>query len=877
MNSAEWLRRGRLLISRSCLREHYHALNQAAIPLIPLFRFPEPLLYDGALVIVRDNAVRHNTEEGIYLYEAAYAGRFRVEGNDIRGNRDDGIEIYDVKYGARVGILGNLILENGDDGIDLDYDIEYGGGVLIDSNVIAANAEEGIDIDELDGYDFPVKVTVSNNTIGAWTDVSDGRRYSGNGEEGIYVSDVDYEAILDILGNTISENGDDGIELYYVTGSGDMWPTVTIAGNTIGRYTDAQANNYGGNAGHGVNVMDADDRLEVVVIGPDNDITGNRDAGVFLDYDANYIRVVGNDIRDNAHGVWVIGDDNRIGHNNIENNNGTSALLGGDSGVHITYEADRTIVRANNIVGNGAIGSYGVFYDPDDYQDVEPMDARGNWWGDPTGPRHDANPGGLGDSATFHVDFADFLAAPAPVPDVTPPTIVTAGTTPDTISWARILPVEGPGSGFNPNSLNFESGEDETVFVVEPLDEGYSNGISGAWLDLASLYRDILAGANLDLTPERQRALDEFLTGQAMVPLSEDREAPIWTTGHIGVILTGTHQSGTDFYYLYDYDYPFCDAGVQVGDTVLNVTTGASGVVSSVLCYRLHFAAGLSGGTRSYWASGDVYQVLGGSPPIRPLYDLWYELLWNVYQFTDYDELQRIAQHMDRGTFDVPVWVEDWSGNTSTAAITITVVDMQIPLFEGWNARSTPIGLEGREWQADWLSDPNVVAAIIKYDPVTGWYTPIDRGMANNTLDPLDGVYIHTDSKQQIGFIWGGTSAPVRKLGQGWNLTGLAAHDYFMSVNNALSSVDEAPGGVNGWTTAASLREDFDYDELWLYGELVVGSSYWSWYQDAWIATAPSSSNTLYIGDAYWVSMDNDYDLTGFSLPPVRFNVDWID
>ena len=45
LNSAEWLRRGRLLISRSCLREHYHALNQAAIPLIPLFRFPEPLLY----------------------------------------------------------------------------------------------------------------------------------------------------------------------------------------------------------------------------------------------------------------------------------------------------------------------------------------------------------------------------------------------------------------------------------------------------------------------------------------------------------------------------------------------------------------------------------------------------------------------------------------------------------------------------------------------------------------------------------------------------------------------------------------------------------------------------------------------------------------
>ena len=51
LNSAEWLRRGRLLISRSCLREHYHALNQAAIPLIPLFRFPEPLLY---FIVVED-------------------------------------------------------------------------------------------------------------------------------------------------------------------------------------------------------------------------------------------------------------------------------------------------------------------------------------------------------------------------------------------------------------------------------------------------------------------------------------------------------------------------------------------------------------------------------------------------------------------------------------------------------------------------------------------------------------------------------------------------------------------------------------------------------------------------------------------------------
>jgi hypothetical protein len=72
------------------------------------------------------------------------------------------------------------------------------------------------------------------------------------------------------------------------------------------------------------------------------------------------------------------------------------------------------------------------------------VDARENWWGDPSGPfQSTANPGGLGDAVTSSVDYADWLEADPSV-DTTPPAEVTlTGAAADvwtpsvTVSWAN--------------------------------------------------------------------------------------------------------------------------------------------------------------------------------------------------------------------------------------------------------------------------------------------------------------------------------------------------------------------------------------------------------------------------------------------------------
>jgi hypothetical protein len=51
-------------------------------------------------------------------------------------------------------------------------------------------------------------------------------------------------------------------------------------------------------------------------------------------------------------------------------------------------------------------GTYGI-------QNTSPgiLDAKGNWWGDPSGPYNEiSNLGGLGNSVSQNVDFGDLLA-----------------------------------------------------------------------------------------------------------------------------------------------------------------------------------------------------------------------------------------------------------------------------------------------------------------------------------------------------------------------------------------------------------------------------------------------------------------------------------
>ena len=160
--------------------------------------------------------------------------------------------------------------------------------------------------------------------------------------------------------------------------------------------------------------------------------------------------------------------------------------------------------------------------------------------------------------------------------------------------------------------------------------------------------------------------------------------------------------------------------------------------------------------------------------------------------------------------------------------------------------------------------------AILKYDVDTqAWVVVTDT-----ILEPLEGVYIHMLDKERMGMTWGRTSAPSRALRQGWNLIGLAAYDYQMQVLDALGSIAQGPGDVNGWTVLAGFGEDFSYSEDYTYEDRdLLDFQDWYYNHSAWIDTPASGFQTMYVGSTYWVAMDNDDQLVGFSLPPVTYQL----
>ncbi|MCK4614445.1 MAG: right-handed parallel beta-helix repeat-containing protein, partial [Thermoplasmata archaeon] len=91
-----------------------------------------------------------------------------------------------------------------------------------------------------------------------------------------------------------------------------------------------------------------------------------------------------------------------------------------DVGLHVyhpgTGGSGYTIVRNNNIHGNA---EYGLDHTNPD----QTVDARYNWWGDPSGPYHeDDNPDGQGDEVADDVDFSNWLGYPF---DVIPPAVIS--------------------------------------------------------------------------------------------------------------------------------------------------------------------------------------------------------------------------------------------------------------------------------------------------------------------------------------------------------------------------------------------------------------------------------------------------------------------
>jgi len=158
-------------------------------------------------------------------------------------------------------------------------------------------------------------------------------------------------------------------------------------------------------------------------------------------------------------------------------------------------------------------------------------------------------------------------------------------------------------------------------------------------------------------------------------------------------------------------------------------------------------------------------------------------------------------------------------------------------LAVGWNTLSTPAKLIS---SVDAINElvPAGMTIAYKYDSVLGWVQ-----VTTDVLNPLDAFYVKMSSAQTVLLKVDGAafSAPTKSLAAGWNLIGLAS---------LTSQSDEA--------AVASLTSTS-------FGQLVSPSMNAS----EWIYVSGSATNTLAVGEGYWIFMTSSATLGGFTILPI--------
>jgi len=126
-----------------------------------------------------------------------------------------------------------------------------------------------------------------------------------------------------------------------------------------------------------------------------NTIIDNEYGGIAI-FSSNYITIMGNSIENSQryYGVAI----HESGHVCVIGN----LMTGNSKGIWLTHSSEDIVTVYNDIVDNT---EYGAFAD-----DQSNLDARLNWWGDPTGPSG-VGPGN-GDPVSSNVIYEPWLTAP---------------------------------------------------------------------------------------------------------------------------------------------------------------------------------------------------------------------------------------------------------------------------------------------------------------------------------------------------------------------------------------------------------------------------------------------------------------------------------
>ena len=330
----------------------------------------------SGLLINANGDVLANRHYGCMLDPAPGPGPFPAPCAVLNNLGDlDGVDLLNSTY----SVNGASAPIGAGDGIFMTADKV--NDVMVDNATAEQNDDHGVLANSVDDM---TDVTVQNSTFmgndrnndsvgsGIFFDSNDdmdtasaiGNVVSGN-QIGIQYQ-VKGQNGRDLLveNNTADDNDKEGI---LVNGSDDL-SQVTIRGNILN-----------GN-GIGITLRAVDRGGDLMIEG--NAIEGDDGTGIGITLDAIGTSVTTNSVRRNGVGI--------------------KALRAQDSEIH-----------NNNIARNEDFGIDALNLKPG-----ETINAKDNWWGEPSGPKHSTNANGIGDRVSDKVDFQPWLGEPAVETDV---------------------------------------------------------------------------------------------------------------------------------------------------------------------------------------------------------------------------------------------------------------------------------------------------------------------------------------------------------------------------------------------------------------------------------------------------------------------------
>ncbi|MFQ6033615.1 MAG: right-handed parallel beta-helix repeat-containing protein [Candidatus Bipolaricaulia bacterium] len=282
-----------------------------------------------------------------------------------------------------------------------------GDHVLLEGNLVSGN-EEGILLSGARNCILKENEVTGNERWGIMLSSASGNLIEGN--------TIDHNGYL-------SEPGFGGLGVFLLAPSSGN----TFRGNTISRN------------GTGMMILSDDNVLEgnaitgnfegVMLVGNRNHISGNlissggqpASIGIAANGFKNMIegnRISGHHGEGTGVGIWLSFPGNTVVRNDIQDNDVGIGLLLSFSGPSIALQP--TQIAENNIVGNSKYGIENPLYELAGGNPIT-IDARNNWWGDPSGPFHlGKNPQGKGDRVSDNVDFEPWLTAPVEIPQPGP-------------------------------------------------------------------------------------------------------------------------------------------------------------------------------------------------------------------------------------------------------------------------------------------------------------------------------------------------------------------------------------------------------------------------------------------------------------------------